>query len=140
MFKALSILGGVGLLMFLLAGPALARPFWQSDLTCDLDGDFTFGDLDPQLPRPFAEISYPTGDLYISKIYGLPPGTAFECTVSCWLAGGFYTTPCGTSDAYGTLAAQRIKAVVAGGVCAGVDFFLYETTGPAFCVDGFTVP
>jgi hypothetical protein len=71
MKKVLWTLCGVPLLTVLLTAPVMGRPFWQSDLVCDLNGDFAFSDLSPQ--RPSAALLHPSGDLVVSRINGLSP-------------------------------------------------------------------
>lgn len=151
MKKVLLTLCGAVLFTTLLTAPVLAgSPSWQSDLVCDLNGDWTFDDLDSQ--RPFAAILHPSGDLYVSKIFNLPPNTTFQTQIYCSQAGfGWNWLPNGTTDANGTLAAQRIKgfatsaALGGSGVCAGVQFNLYgyPPSAPPFvvnCAGGFKVP
>ncbi len=80
MKKVLLTLCGAVLFTTLLTAPVLAgSPSWQSDLVCDLNGDWTFDDLDSQ--RPFAAILHPSGDLYVSKIFNLPPNTTFQSQI-----------------------------------------------------------
>ena len=143
MSKAFSILGAVAVLAVTLTAPAMARPFFQSDLVCDVtptkDGVFT--DLLPQ--RPEVVIQHPSGDLWISNVYGLPPNTGFLCQVFCLLGpGGSHEELCGVTDASGKLAAQRIKGFASkenlGTVCGWPIFRFFDTGGaPAECVSGF---
>lgn len=90
----------------LLTAPALAQPFWLSDLTCDLDGNGFFGDPLAKPGRPYVRIEYPSGDLYVHPIYfgaakpNVPPGTTFDCQITCFDAPfASYTKPnCATTD------------------------------------------
>jgi hypothetical protein len=140
MKKVLFSLGGAVLLVALLTVPALAgSPFWQSDLNCS-----------PPLPAgtrtPFAAILNPSGDLYVSKIFGLPnAGETFTCDITCFASGDTNSQPCETTDAAFTLPAQRIKAFATNanlgfpGVCADVFFALSGNMGTV-CQEGFTAP
>jgi hypothetical protein len=130
----------------LLTAPAMAQPFWRSDLVCDLNDDGTFDDLGRD-QRPFAQIAFPTGDLYVSRILGLLPNTDFVCDVICVGSPGFNRAPCGTTDANGTLKAQTLRRFASrvglglplpSDVCVGVDFQLFTAVGPLQrCVEGF---
>lgn len=149
MRRVLVSLCGALLFTTLLSVSVMAgSPSWQSDLVCDVDWNGTFNVLGSQ--RPFVAILHPSGDLYISKIFGLPHNTAFQSTIWCGY-GGYNQSSAGTTDANGTLAAQRIKgfatsaALGGSGVCAGVQFNLYgyPPSAPPFvvnCAGGFKVP
>ena len=154
MKKVLVTLCGVVLLVALLTAPALAGPFWLSDLVCDLDQDAVFGEEpDDHLPtRPFASILSPSGDLYISQIFfGPRPDFVkadFECTIECGTIGGG-TFSCGKTDGKGTLPAQIIKRAASAaslvglplvGVCADPSFTLFLSIGGAACRGGFKAP
>lgn len=149
MKQVLLTLCGVVLFTTLLTVQALAgSPSWQSDLVCDYDWQWTFDALGSQ--RPFAAILHPSGDLYVSKIFNLPPNTTFQSQIYCSQAGfGWNWLPNGTTDANGTLAAQRIKGFATnatlGPICGGVRFDLYgyPPSSPPFfvhCVGGFKTP
>ena len=141
MKNALGTVCGAVLLTGLLTAPAMAQTLWRSNLVCDVNGDGMFSDLSPQ--RPFAVIQ-DRGELYVSNIYGLPPITPLTCLVNCFLGGSFHSAPCGATDANGRLSAQRTKGFLPPGlVCAGVDFFLFDTAtggGVVLCVDGAVIP
>jgi hypothetical protein len=124
MRKVLGSLCGAVLLTSFLTAPAMAS-LWQGDFVCDLDRDGTFSDLSPQ--RPYAVIQG-RGDVFVSSIHGLPPNTDFTCVIDCFLQGGTDFFPCGRSDAVGRLRAQRPEGFrLPPGVCAGIDFFLFDT-------------
>jgi len=133
MKKALWTLGGALLLTALLSAPAMARPFWQSDLVCTYPSPIT----------PYAVILNPSGDLSVSIIYGLPPNTAFDCAIRCGSGGGNRVS-CGTTDANGKLRQQRIAGfgddLGADEVCAQVEFAVISQNvawDGAFCLSGF---
>lgn len=89
-------------------------------------GNWIFDDLGSQ--RPFVAILHPSGDLYVSKIFNLPPNTTFQSQI--WCGSGSNQSPPVTTDADGTLAAQCHKGFVANaalgnpGTCAWVSFFI----------------
>ncbi|MBZ0168066.1 hypothetical protein MELA_02419 [Candidatus Methylomirabilis lanthanidiphila] len=143
MKKVLLTLCGAVLLVALLITPALARPFWQSDLTCDFNDDLIFGEEFPA--RPFAVIKYPSGDLYVSTIRGLPKNTDFECVIRCnpTPTGDIFHVEdsCGTSDANGVLPAQVIQRFATRAnlneFCFQISFRIQNVDGVENCREGF---
>jgi hypothetical protein len=142
---------GALVLTVLLTAPATAGPFFRSDLVCDVGRDGLFSDLSPQ--RPFMDIAFPTGDVDISTIHGLPPGTAFLCQLFCLVPQPqtdplpFHEGQCGTTDTSGRLRAQRLpgfasRANLGVDVCAAPFFRMFDIGGvsPAECVIGFAHP
>jgi len=146
MRKVLWTLGGAVLLTALLSVPAMARPFWQSDLVCGGE------DASPVGPTPYAVLLAPSGDLSVSTIYGLRPDTKFVCVISCE-DEGFNVAECGTSDANGKLRPQRIAGFASaaglgldgGDACVEVEFAIVGVShghdkDHAACVAGFVPP
>ena len=131
MRKGLLTLCGAVVLPFLAAGSVGAGPFWQSDLVCETS-------IGAPARRPYAVIKYPSGDLWLSVIRGLPPRMAVTCEIHCFLNQESKTGPCGVTDARGTLAPQILPAF-APLPCVGVDLTLFSAAG-LLCVDGFIGP
>jgi hypothetical protein len=72
MKKVLWVLCGAVLLSVALTAPALARPFYQSDLVCDVNHNADFDDpADALTITPFTRIGS-ARDLYV-KLHTLPP-------------------------------------------------------------------
>ena len=72
MKKVLFSLGVAVLLTVLLTAPAMARPFYQSDLVCDVNHNADFDDpADALTITPFTRIGS-ARDLYV-KLHTLPP-------------------------------------------------------------------
>ena len=87
MKKVLLTLCGAVLLTALLAAPALARLFYQSDLVCDVNHNLDFFDAADALTiTPFARIGS-AGDLFV-KLRTLPPalvdiGERLSAQITC---------------------------------------------------------
>jgi len=133
--------GAAMLLASLMTGSAMADG-WRANLVCDVDGSGIFTDLGGR--TPFAAILN-RGELYVSSIHGLPPERSFTCQIDCIDQGPLNVrAPCGVTDASGTLSAQRIRGFLPPGVCATIDFFLFDGAGPfsssTLCVEGVVIP
>jgi len=154
MRKALWTLGGAMLLTGLLSVPAMARPFWQSDLVCT-SGDDHRRVASPVGPTPYAVILAPSGDLSVSTIHGLPPDTKFKCVIECEDEGRNRAF-CGKTDANGKLSPQRIAGFASaeglgldrGDACVEIEFAIISDDDDsrsrggddAACVAGFVPP
>jgi hypothetical protein len=150
MKQSVRALCGVVLIAVLPAAEAMARPFHQSDLVCDVDGDGDFDDLSRQ--RPYAVILAPAADLWVSTINGLPPSTPIDCLVICDAPPTgtvFNQDSCGTTDASGKLDVQRLSGfasaaslgLTSGEVCADIRIELRASVGGRLiCQAGFLAP
>jgi len=141
MKKVLFSLGVAVLFTVLLTAPAMARPFYQSDLVCDLNGSGNFFDPGDALAvTPYTRIGS-ARDLFVHFI-GLPPvfapvGAPLFGQITCF-DQGVVTAPIalGKVKAGGSLSFLSGVGVVPA-PCSDIRVDILDAFSIRICTEGF---